>query len=304
MTYGLEWIIPAVAAAAGAGAKFAGNRGQAKAMMPEEYEAMLRNLKAREQVGQLGLTDTDRARLEADAAAQRGGAVADARAQQRQTTQAMAGSGAIGGREMFLNELAIQEATGQMMEDAAQRIEDENLEREKQNQQLMMELAQRRESAKAAKKAATWTALGDVFKIGGQIGGAVFGAKAQQDAQDNLLAAQAGGNPEEIRTAERKVANANMAMAMVGGYGVPVQAPPTYTQPTQGAQQGEMPVPGSTDTGAQSRPPVYTQAQAQQPVSGYLGGDPLTLQAPSGTGVTDQAMQQFLAEYLLQDGQP
>lgn len=285
MTYGLEWIIPAVAAAAGTGAKFAGERQQAKGMWPDEYEEELAALKAREEAGQLGLTEAERDRLEAQATAERAGVTTDARAAQRQAAQAMAGSGGVTGREMFLGELAVQRGQAKMLDDAAKRIEDENARREESNRNVIRQLTQRYASAEAAKKAAGWSAAADVFKIGGTLGGAVWGSKAEASAQQDLLTAQAANDPAAIADAESRIQSAQMTMRMAGAFGgVPVAqpAPAAAAAPatTQAAAPTE-PVPTPGASGARTAPvvqPDYSvpipleMPQAPAPTYNMAGG--------------------------------
>ena len=271
MTYGLEWIIPAAAAAAGTGAKFAGERKQAKGMWPDEYERELAELQARQRVGQLGFTEEELGRREAKDQALRAGAVADARAAGRQTAQSMAATGAIGGRELFLQEQAVQEGMAKMADDSAVRIAEENERREKANRNVIRQLVQREASAEAAKKAAGWSAAADVFKIGGTLGGAIWGSKAEASAQQDLLTAQAANDPAAIADAESRIQSAQMTMRMAGAYGgapvaqpAPAAAAPTATTPgTAQAAAPTEPVPTPGASGARTAPVVQPDYSAQ-----------------------------------------
>ena len=271
MTYGLEWIIPAVAAAAGTGAKFAGERKQAKGMWPDEYERELAELQARRRVGQLGFTEEELGRREAKDQALRAGAVADARAAGRQTAQSMAATGAIGGRELFLQEQAVQEGMAKMADESAVRIAEENERREEANRNVIRQLAQREASAEAAKKGATWSALGDVFKIGGQIGGAIWGSKAEAAAQQDLIDAQATGDPKAIAAAESDIQSAQMGMRAAGAYGYvapgqPAAAPTATTPGTAPAAAPTEPVPTPGASGARTAPVVQPDYSVPLPL--------------------------------------
>jgi hypothetical protein len=254
-------IAAAAAAVAGAGAKYAGQRQQAKGMWPEEYERELADLKARQRVGQLGFTEEELGRREAKDQATRAGAVADARAAGRQTAQSMAATGAIGGRELFLQEQAVQEGMAIAADKSAIRIAEENERREDINRDMIRQLAQREASAEAAKKGAKWTALGDIFKIGGTIGASIWGSNAEAAAQQDLVDAQATGDPKAIAAAESDIQSAQMGMRAAGAYGyvAPVQpaAAPTATTPaTTPAAAPTEPVPTPGASGARTAPVV------------------------------------------------
>jgi hypothetical protein len=206
-------VIAGLAAAAGAGLRGAGASAQADAMMPEEWREYLAQLES----GPLGLTPAQQAAMEADHTAMRGGAIADAQA--HQLRQAALGSGAWGNaRDLFLQDLATQQAQGQMMNEQTKQIQQAELAMQKQNRAMMMELQQRQASADAAKKKAWLDAGADIFSIFGEAGMGVAGAGALQTANEQLLEAAALGDAVGVAEAQERANQAQMDMYLAYGY--------------------------------------------------------------------------------------
>ena len=252
-------VIAGLAGAAGAGLRYAGQRAQANAMMPEGWEEYLAQLEG----GDLGLTPEQRASMEAQHTAQRGGAMADAQQRQLQQAQSMAGSGAIGARDLFLNDLATQQAQGQMLNQQTQQIQSAEIAAEERNREMMMELQQRQASSDAAKKQAAWNLGADVVSLGATTGLGAWGAKQMESANKAYLWAAGEDSKAGMRAAAMDAANAQMTMQLAGAYG---GAAPTLPSYYQGALDSEQ-LPGDwlpTDTW-----PIYNARKlAEQAAAG------------------------------------
>ncbi len=226
--------IAAGVAAAGAGAaRYAGARAQANGMMPEGYADQLADLERRRANGGLGLTESEVMGLENQAALQRGGMSADAQARQLQQAQMLSGQGASSGRDLFMAELATQQAQAGMFSQQARQIQALNDQRRLEEQQMLMELQQREASAEAARKQATATFVADLVGVGASVGIGVAGTKAAGKAQTAMLEAQ---SKQAYTTAAVQYQNAQMAQAM-GAAMLGIQMPaapmmPGYSGPT------------------------------------------------------------------------
>ena len=219
-------VIAGLAGAAGAGLRFGGQRAQAKAMFPEEWEDYLAQLEG----GDLGLTPAQRASMEAQHTAQRGGAMADAQQRQLQQAQSMAGSGAIGARDLFLNDLATQQAQGQMLNQQTQQIQSAEIAAEERNREMMMELQQRQASSDAAKKQAAWNLGVEVVSLGATTGLAALGQKSMTEASNKFVEAAAGQDRAAMQAAAMQAANAQMGLQLAGAYGAAAPTLPSYYQ--------------------------------------------------------------------------
>ena len=204
-------VIAGLAAAAAAAARYGQQRAQAKGMMPDEWKDYLAELEG----GDLGVTPAQRASMEAEQASMRGGAMADAQQRQLQQAQSMAGSGAIGARELFLNDLATQQAQGQMLNQQTQQIQAAELAAEETNRAMMMDLQQREASQEAAKKAALWSLLGGFASAAGTAATGVAGANQAAAASQQMLEQQARAQ----EAARMQAAQQQMQLQMVGAYG-------------------------------------------------------------------------------------
>ena len=206
-------VIAGLAAAAGAGMRAAGASAEADAIMPEEWREYLAELES----GPLGLTPAQQAAMEADHTAMRGGAIADAQA--HQLRQAALGSGAWGNaRDLFLQDLATQQAQSKMMNEQTKQIQAAEQAAQERNREMMMELQQRQASAEAAKKKAWLDAGADMFSIFGQLGQGVAAGNQMQAANDQVLEAAALGDAVGVAEAQERANRAQMEMYLAYGY--------------------------------------------------------------------------------------
>lgn len=205
---------------------------EAKAMMPEEYHEELERLKRQKEQQGLGLTEAQRQQMEQDATVQRGGVLADAQARQLQQAQMLAAQPAYSGRDMFMAELATQQAQAQMQAQQARQIAAANEAQRLRDEQALLELAQRKASSEAAQKRATATLASDIFAINANAIGNFAMAGGQAGLQGNFLqGAAAGQGPAAGSTAYSSASayptqatqqqNAQMMMGMAGAYSAP-----------------------------------------------------------------------------------
>ena len=138
----LPLIAGAVGSGIGAAARYGGARAQANALMPDEYRRRLEELRALDEAGQMGLSGAERGMLEGDFASQRGAMMADAQARQLAQAQAMAGGSPMTGRDFFQQELAAQQAQGQLMDAQSRQLRQADLAAQAQNEQMLLELSQ------------------------------------------------------------------------------------------------------------------------------------------------------------------
>jgi hypothetical protein len=204
-------------------------------MMPEGYADRLAELERREQAGTLGLTEAQRQGMEQSASVARGGALADAQARQLQQAQMLSGQGAVSGRDLFLGELATQQAQAQMLTQQAQQIQAANERERLRQQQQLLELQQREASAAAARRSAGATLTADLLGTAATAGIGIGGAQAMQGAQTSYLEALAGGNQAGASSALVQMQNAQAAMQMVGAFGggAPLPAMPPSQWPVE-----------------------------------------------------------------------
>lgn len=231
-------IAAGIAGAAGATSRFAGARANANAMMPDAYADRLAELERLRAEDQFGLTNEQRGMYEQQGVVQRGAVTADTHAAQLQRAQAMAGSGAVSGRDLFLADLAAQQTQAGMMQAQSDRIQMADMQASAQMEQEYMELTQREASATAAKRAATANLIGGLAMAGARTGMGVAGANQYAQGTEAMLAAQAGTTA--AAQAQRQQQFGLMAMGMQSVYTgqaaptQPVQAP--QAQPVQAPQ--------------------------------------------------------------------
>jgi hypothetical protein len=179
------------ASAAGSIARASSAKKAAEASMPEEYKKRLKQLEQRERDDQLGLTEGQRAAMESQGAAQRAGMVADQQARQLQQAQA---NSAFTGRDLYMQDLAAQEAQQRAFSEQNRQIMQADIAAEERNQQMMLELQQRQADAEAARKMANRQLVGDLLMGAVTTGATAYGAKQMSDAQRLGLGTEAGRN--------------------------------------------------------------------------------------------------------------
>lgn len=219
-------VLPLAAAgatAAGAGLRAGGAFAAANQLMPDAFKTRLSELEARERAGELGLTDTERLRMEQDAARRAGQALANDQARQLQQAQMLAGGGAFTGREYFVNEVMTQENQARMaIEARRQMIEADERER-RSEMATMMELQQRAADARAARKQAGFNLAADIVTAGATAGLGIAGA--QQAARGATQMASATAGSRQAQQAAQQMMMGQMAMGMAGAFGPPVVMP-------------------------------------------------------------------------------
>lgn len=234
----LPLIVGAGASALGAGARYAGARAQANAMMPDEYRKQLEELRAREAAGQLGLEPAQRSQMEGDFAAQRGAIMADAQARQLAQAQAMAGAAPMTGRDFFLQEVAAQQVQQQALAAQEQQLRAADEAARAQNEQMLLELAQRDASMQAAKRQAGWTLGADLVKLGADAGLTAYGMSKLDEEEKALLDLaeneQLDGRYERADELMDQAMRARLAMGrmyidMAGAFGAPGASPDYLT---------------------------------------------------------------------------
>lgn len=207
-------IAMGVASAGGAIAQSAAARKQAEALMPDAYKRRLGRLQQREAEGELGLTEGQRALMESTGAAQRAGAMADLQARQLQQAQA---NSAYTGRDLFLQDLAQQDAQRRAFTEQQRVITQADQEALARNEQQLLELQQRQADAEAARKMANRQLVGDLFGAAASTAGSIYGAQQMQTGYNQMMNAAAGS--QQMRDAQAQMFQAQMAMQMAGAFG-------------------------------------------------------------------------------------
>ena len=213
----ITWALIAAGAASaiGAGAQSQTAKAQAEAMMPEGWKGYLEQLES----GDLGMTAAQRAQLESDHSMMRAGALADAQARQLQMAAAGTGTGGMNARDLFLQEMATQEAQNRMLNEQTRMTKQTDMQVEAANRAMMMELQQRQASMEAAKKAARWNLVAGIAGAGATAAGGYFSAEQQKKMNDQWLTEQAKNRE---------------AMVMAGVYGYQANPYQYQTNPYQG----------------------------------------------------------------------
>jgi len=209
-------IAMGVASAGGAVAQAAAARKQAEAQMPEAYRRRLQGLEKREAEGELGLSEAQRRTIESTGAAQRAGQMADLQARQLQQAQA---NSAISGRDIFLQDLASQDAQSRSFAQQQRVLAEADAAALRENQQMLLELQQRQADAEAGRKMANRQLVGDLFGAAATTAGSIYGAQQMQAGYNQLVGAAAGS--QQMRDAQARMFQAQMAMQMAGAYGAP-----------------------------------------------------------------------------------
>ena len=153
----------AIGAAVGAGVSGAigGIRqaAQSTALFNKEDKERLARLEALRRSGQLGLSDNERTRIEADQAAQRGSIMRALESQQVQGMQQLANRQALSGRELFLAQMAGQQAEVDLANDQARQINERNMAIREQQLQEIEQLKEQRRARKAGVRGGLTQAL-------------------------------------------------------------------------------------------------------------------------------------------------
>lgn len=230
-------LIPLAAGAAGvagAGLRAGGAFAEANQLFSDDMERRLARLEARRRAGGLGLTEGEELRMSNQFAAQRGQQLAGDQARQLQQAQMLAGGGAFGGREMFLNEMATQQSQAQQATEAARQIAQADEREREREQQMLMDLQQREADAQAARRSAGFNLAADIIGLGATAGVGMAGANQYAKGSEQMLAATAGS--QAAREASMQMAQGQMAMSMAGsltGQGsMPMPAPMPPAQPS------------------------------------------------------------------------
>lgn len=219
-------VLPLAAAgatAAGAGLRAGGAFAAANQMMPDAFKTQLSELEARERAGELGLTDTERLRLEQDAARRAGQALANDQARQLQQAQMLAGGGAFTGREYFVNEVTTQENQARLAIEARRQMIEANERERRTEMATMLKLQQRAADAEAARKKAGFNLLADIVTVGATAGLGIAGA--QQAARGATQMASATAGSRQAQQAAQQMMMGQMAMGMAGAFGPPMVMP-------------------------------------------------------------------------------
>jgi len=209
--------LPIAMGAASAGsaiAQSAAARKQAEAMMPGAFQRRLNRLQAREAEGELGLTESQRALMESTGAAQRAGAMADLQARQLQQAQA---NSAYTGRDLFMQDLAQQDAQRRAFSEQQRIIAQADQEALARNEQQLLELQQRAADAEAARKMANRQLVADLFGAAASTAGTVYGAQQMQTGFNQMMNAAAGS--QQMRDAQAQLFQAQAAMQMARAFG-------------------------------------------------------------------------------------
>lgn len=230
-------IAMGAAGAAGALGQYGAARAQANAMMPDAYKRRLAELEAKERAGTFGLEEGTQAQMEAAGVAQRAGQMATSQARQMQQASAASGA-ALTGRDLFAQELGLQDQLGRQMDEEARRIAEADRQAAAEQRQQYMELAQRQSDAEAARKMANRQLIGDLVGLGLSTGASVYGASQFEKGAEQMLTAAAGS--PAAQEAQMQMMRGQMAMGMAGAFGgggqmrMPMpqpQAPQTPTTP-------------------------------------------------------------------------
>ena len=266
-------VLPIAAAAGqaiGAGLRAGGAFRSADAMMPEGFRTRLADLEQRERAGELGLTDTQRMRMEQDAARQRGAALVNDQARQLQQAQMLAGGGAFTGREYFQNEIMTQENQARLAIEAQRRMIEADEAAAARQMATMLELQQREADAEAARKAAGFNLAADIVTLGATAGVGIAGTQQYAQGAQSLMNATRG--TQAARDAQMQMIRGQMAMGMVGAFGGrPVALPAVQPQAVAPVQPTVRPMSTQEQLQAQAAgmtpmPPFYQGFQPQTAV--------------------------------------
>ena len=223
-------------AAAGAIAQNSAARQQAKAMMPAGYKRRLSDLEGRERRGALGLTDAERMQMESAGVSSRAGLVAQQQAQQLQRASAASGA-ALSGRDLFAQEMGMQETLASQVtqEDAA--IEQANQQAAEAQRQQLMELQQRQADSEAARKMANRQLIADLATTAGTAVAGIYGSAQMAKGYDKMIGAASGST--RMRDAQADMYRGQMSMKLAGAFGggspnVPGMQPPGRQMPATG----------------------------------------------------------------------
>jgi hypothetical protein len=226
----LPLVIAGLSGLGSAALRYGGQRQQAKAMFTEEDEARLAEL----QRG-IGLSPAQLGAIQAQHAAMRGGVLADAQQRQLQQAQAMSGSGAISARDLFNQEVGLQQVQGQMLNLQAQAIRDATELEIAKGEAEKAQLKGAKSQAEVLNKAGLFNLGADALSVGAEAGITALGQKAMADASNKYLAALDEQDQVAMRRAAMEAANAQIALQVSGAYG---DAAPTLPSYYQGALSG------------------------------------------------------------------
>jgi hypothetical protein len=209
-------IAMGAASAAGAIGQASAAKQQARAMMPDAYRRRLQELENANATGGLGLRDAERQQMEAQGVSSRAGLVAQQQAAQLQRASQASGA-ALSGRDLFAQELAMQQSLSEQATREADAINRADMEARELQRQQMMELQQRQADSEAARKMANRQLIGDL--AGAALTGAVgaYGASQMAGGYDQMVGAVAGST--RMRDAQADIFRGQMAMQMAGAYG-------------------------------------------------------------------------------------
>ena len=164
--------------------------------------------------------------------------MADAQARQLAQAQAMAGAAPMTGRDFFLQEVAAQQVQQQALAAQEQQLRAADEAARAQNEQMLLELAQRDASMEAAKRQAGWTLGADLVKLGADAGLTAYGMSKLDEEEKALLELagneQLGGRYERADELLDEARRARLAMGrmyidMAGAFGAPGASPDYLT---------------------------------------------------------------------------
>ena len=191
---------------------------QAAASFPEAYQQQLNALRERQKAGMLGLSEGQRTQMETQGTAARAGLTAQAQARQLQQASAASGS-PVSGRDLFQQELALQNAMAQAQTQEAAAINQADQQQRQMQQQQLMELQQRKADAEAARRIANRQMLACLALNAGKTGALAYGGSQMSSGYQAMAAAAQGSG--SYADAVRKVTQGQMAMGMAGVYAGP-----------------------------------------------------------------------------------
>lgn len=168
---------------------------QSTALFDRDDRRRLAELEGMRRRGELGLSDNARTRIEADHAAQRGGVLRSLESQQTQGMQQLANRQALSGRELFLTQMAGQQAEVDLANQQAQRMAEQNMAARRAQLAEIQQLEEQRRARRAGVRGGLTQAL-----TGGLLGAA--GGVAQEkyaQAQARLAMQNMEDNARKIR---------------------------------------------------------------------------------------------------------
>jgi hypothetical protein len=150
-------------------------------MFTKEDRERLQDLQNLRASGQLGLSSAEKARVESDQAASRGGMLRTQQSQQAAAAQALANQQALSGRELFLSSMAGQEAEAQLRGQQAQAMAAMDMQaREQQLAEIQMLKEQERARRAAVRGGITQALTAGLVGAAGGVAGEKY-AQAQAD---------------------------------------------------------------------------------------------------------------------------